>query len=137
MQLDQKHIFVVEDNPLNRMVYTVILHHLNIIAQFDRWGRHTLDQLDVFHPDLIILDLMLPSAATGFRVFEEIHADPRYAHVPIIAVSAYEPSIAIPRCQTLGFAGFIAKPIIEEKFAVQLEHILRGEPVWDAGEQRF
>lgn len=134
--LHGKRIFVVEDNFQNRIVFTMALKTHGAQVEFDRWGRDTLLRLQVFHPvDLIILDLMLPGGITGYDIFDEIRAVPGYDAVPIVAVSAAEPAIALPKTREKGFAGFISKPIDSDIFPAQIERILTGEPVWFAGDR--
>ena len=69
----------------------------------------------------------------GYDIFNEIRTTmPEFAHIPIIAVSASEPSFAIPQTRKMGFSGFIGKPISKQLFPVQLSKILDGEQVWYA-----
>ena len=135
MLLKQKLIFIVEDNTMNRVVFQIALKLHGAQVEFDRWGRHALDKMKHLNPDLIILDLMLPSGESGYDIFTEIRKDPSYDNVPIIAVSASEPAIAIPKTQQMGFSGFIAKPIDESLFPEQLAQILEGKKIWSAGER--
>jgi DNA-binding NarL/FixJ family response regulator len=83
--------------------------------------------------DLIILDLMLSRGISGFDIFQEIRTMPEYDQVPIIAVSASEPAVAIPKARKLGFSGFISKPVDEELFANQIERVIAGELIWHDG----
>jgi len=85
--------------------------------------------------DLIVLDLMLAEGVTGFDLFDQIRGIEKYAAVPIIAVSAMDPSIAIPKLRKQGFSGFIAKPIDNVQFPRQLACIIAGETVWSVGER--
>lgn len=136
MYLAGKRIFVVEDNALNRVVFTMTLKIHGAQVEFDRWGDSTLMRMKVFdRVDLIILDLMLQGGISGYDVFQEIRSTPEYAAVPIIAVSAADPSVALPKTQQLGFNGFIAKPLDDELFPKQVARILSGERVWFAGTQ--
>lgn len=129
-----KRIFVVEDNLQNRVVFTMTLSLRGALVEFDRWGRDALWRLQAFKGvDLIILDLMLPDGKSGFDIYDEIRGLPEFDRIPIIAVSAADPSSAIPKAQQKGFAGFIAKPIDDDLFAKQLAQIMAGEPVWYAG----
>lgn len=132
--LKGKRVLVVEDNPMNRAVFTIFFvnHEMNVI--FDYIGQNTSQRLAGLHKvDLIILDLMLPAAVSGFDVYEEIRATPNYQDIPILIVSAADPMTAIPRAKSLGVNGFVAKPIDDELFPKQLEAILRGESVWYEG----
>ncbi len=136
MTLKGKHILIVEDNLQNRVVFQMCLMREGALIEFERWGRDTLFRLKTMRlVDLIVLDLMLADGITGFELFDEIRAIPEFAATPIVAVSAMDPSIAIPKTRAQGFGGFIAKPIDTQIFAKQLTSIIEGESVWYTGEQ--
>src|ERR1700694_3425983 len=98
MLLTNKQIFVVEDNAQNRIIFNLMLIKQGAQVHFDRWGNMSLIQLaSLPRMDLIILDLMLAGGISGFDVFDKIRALPEYNAVPIVAVSATEPSIGIPQ----------------------------------------
>jgi CheY-like chemotaxis protein len=136
MILKDKRIFIVEDNTQNRVVFTMILKPTGAVFEFERMGRGATGRLKTFgRADLIILDLMLMGGVSGYDIFDEIRAVPEYNTVPIIAVSASEPSVAIPETQKMGFSGFIAKPIDDDRFPKQLAQVINGEQVWYAGDR--
>jgi len=54
-----------------------------------------------------------------------------------VAVSAMDPSVAIPQARQKGFSGFIAKPIDNRLFPQQIAQIIEGEQVWSIGERRI
>jgi len=135
MSLNGKKIFILEDNSMNRVVFRIALITQGANVEFDQWGRDTMEKIKNYEPDLIILDLMLPNGASGYDVFKQIRQRPEYDNVPIVAVSASEPSIALPKTKNLGFSGFIAKPIDETLFPEQMAKVLSGEHVWYAGER--
>lgn len=131
MDLEFKRIFIVEDNVFNRFVYQYTLESAGARVEYDRHGRSTVSLLHSFEQfDLIILDLMLPFGRSGYSLFGEIRALPAYSTTPIIAISATEPGLAIPKLQELGFSGFIPKPIREDIFVRQILQVLNGEPIW-------
>ncbi|SRR5258708_3377203 len=131
MSLTQKHIFIVEDSRQNRVVFKMALSRHGASVEFERWGHDSIQRLkELPQVDLIILDLMLAYGISGFNVFDEIRALPRFEHVPIIAVSAMDSAEAIPRVQSKGFAGFIAKPIDIALFPQQVARIMSGERLW-------
>jgi CheY-like chemotaxis protein len=132
--LKGKNILIVEDDMLNRVVYQITLGVQGALLDFDRWGREALDRLKKGRTwDLIILDLMLRNGVSGFDIFQAIRALPEYNHIPIVAVSASEPSIAMPKARELGFSGFISKPIDEGQFADQIARLIAGEQIWHDG----
>ena len=131
MLLQGKRIFIVEDNIHNRIIFNLALTAQGASVYFDPHGRDPNWRLQAMRDaDLIILDLMLWRGTSVYDLFDEIRADPEYAGVPIIAVSAAEPSIALPKTRQKGFAGFIAKPIDDELFAGQIARIIAGEQIW-------
>jgi CheY-like chemotaxis protein len=129
--LQHKRIFVVEDNMENRIITRILLAKQGAILEFEAWGGTTLPKLQAFAPvDVILLDLMLGRGTSGYRIFEQIRAVEQFAKTPIIAVSAGDPAVSIPKCRTMGFNGFIAKPIDADLFPTQILKVLQGESVW-------
>jgi CheY-like chemotaxis protein len=51
--------------------------------------------------------------------------------VPVIAVSALDPTVEIPKARAKGFAGFISKPLKLLYFAEQIASVTTGVKVWD------
>jgi CheY-like chemotaxis protein len=138
MLLDNKQIFIVEDNLQNRIIFQLALTRHGAQLHFEPWGSRALLQLQGLHQiDLIILDLMLANGVSGFDIFDQIRANPAFDSVPIVAVSAIDPSSAIPRTQQKGFSGFIGKPIDNELLPQQLAAVIDGEKVWYTGNRAF
>lgn len=134
MPLNGKCIYIVEDNVMNRVVFQMALVTQGAHVEFDRWGKNAISHLKQLpHVDLIILDLMLYGGISGYDIFTEIRALPQFDAVPIVIVSASEPSVAIPKAKELGLSGFISKPIDEELFPKQIAAILEGEKIWYDG----
>ncbi|HEX2907002.1 MAG TPA: response regulator [Phototrophicaceae bacterium] len=132
--LQNKQIFIIEDNLENRVIMRIALTQQGAQVEFDRWGREVPKHLEAGHRiDVILLDLMFPNGITGYNIFNQIRGIRALAAVPIVAVSASDPFTAMPRCQAQGFAGFIAKPIDDDLFAAQIADILAGRSVWYSG----
>jgi CheY-like chemotaxis protein len=134
MSLEGKRILIVEDNSLNRVVYRITLGMQGAHIVFDHTGKEAATHVQQSKEwDLIILDLMLWGSVSGFDIFNKIRAMSAQEHIPIIAISASEPAVAMPRAQKLGFDGFISKPIDETCFVEQIEQVMNGEKVWYDG----
>jgi len=54
-------------------------------------GREVMDSLKEFKPDLMILDVMLPGV-DGYSIATSISQDESLSKIPIIVLSALEPS---------------------------------------------
>jgi CheY-like chemotaxis protein len=136
MLLRDKRVFVVEDNTHNRVVFQMALLRHGAFITHARHGLDTIRQLkNAGIVDVVLMDLMLDEGISGFDLAAQIRALPEYARVPVVAVSSMDPSVAIPRAQAEGFAGFVAKPIETHLFAQQIATILRGEAIWYSGER--
>jgi two-component system, chemotaxis family, sensor kinase CheA len=136
MLLKNKHIFVVEDNAQNRIVFQMSLLRHGASVDFGRSADEAIFRLGkIAHVDLIVVDLMLTKSISGFELYDEIRVLTNYETIPLVAVSAMDPAVAIPQAQAKGFAGFIAKPVDNNLFPRQIAKILNGEPIWHAGER--
>ena len=60
-------------------------------------------------PDLMLLDLRLP-LKDGFRVLEEVRADPELCRMPVVVLSTSSWWEDIDRCYDLGANSFMTKP---------------------------
>ncbi|MEO8609547.1 MAG: response regulator [Chloroflexota bacterium] len=127
-----KRVFYIEDDGNNRAIVQTILEAAGATLQFDNCGfmEISLRKIKAFHPDVILLDLMLMSRISGYDVYTTLRLQTQFITIPIVAVSASDPEIEIPKTREIGFAGFIGKPIDVRLFASQIDTILRGESVW-------
>jgi len=131
LTLKNRRIELIEDNPGNVAVIATILDLSGAKVGLAAWGAGTFTRLREFMPiDLILLDLMFPNGVTGFDIFDQIHAHTDLAEIPIAAISAMDPSVAVPRARQKGFIGFIAKPVNFDLFPLQLEKLMNHEPIW-------
>jgi CheY-like chemotaxis protein len=118
-------ILVVEDNPLNRLLVHDILElrgHAVVEAATVDEAR---TQLDRARPDLLLLDVQIPGGG-GEAVIREVRQRAELADLPIIAVT----SLAMPgdreRLLSIGFQGYLSKPIDTRTFGAAIEAFLKG-----------
>ncbi len=133
MLLKNKHIFLLEDDPVNFSVIQTILRRHGAATLLDHWGDTMLEKMMnyPFQLDLILLDIMLPGTATGYDVLDAIRMITEFKDVPIVAVTASDPDTEIPKAREKGFDGYISKPINRFRFPEQLVAILNGESIWE------
>ena len=119
-------ILIVEDNPLNRLLIHDILelrgHQVIEAATVDE-ARQTLSEL---RPDLLLLDVQIPGGG-GEAIIREVKKRDDLADLPIIAVT----SLAMPgdreRLLSIGFQGYLSKPIDTRTFGAAIESYLKSE----------
>jgi two-component system, cell cycle response regulator DivK len=125
-----KRIITVEDDVMNLAIVAVLLKHHGALVIQDPFAD-TINLITKHLPiDVILLDLMLRHHRSGYDIFQQIKAVPELATLPIIAVSASDPAIEIPKTRELGFSGFISKPIDSHKFPLQILDCIEQRPVW-------
>jgi DNA-binding response OmpR family regulator len=91
-------VLVVEDDPSLRHMYRTVLglEGFSVIEAED--GLHALHQLDQHPPDVVILDLMLPTLS-GLVVQQEIAAHAHTRNIPVVIVTGSDMNldgVAVP-----------------------------------------
>ena len=102
-------ILVVEDDPSVQNLLKVLLEAegYEVIDAAD--GLEGLVKMELQHPSLVILDLMMPNV-TGDRVIDEIRGDVRLSRVPLIVVSGRH-DVHESFDELLGKENVFAKPL--------------------------
>ena len=102
----KKHISILEDDNDLRQLYTYILEDEDYELRTFPTVTNFMEHLNEV-PDLFLLDVMLPDG-DGIVLCQELKANPKTAHVPIIMVSAHKDLAEVSeRCPG---AEFIPKP---------------------------
>lgn len=126
-----KRIFVVEDNAIDLAVLSkpLTLHGALVYADHDNVDidEHILVQLPL---DLIVLDCQLRHGRDGYAVFAWLQRYPRIRSIPMVMITSLDPETEIPRAKSLGFAGFISKPIDALTISQHFADIICGQPQW-------
>jgi CheY-like chemotaxis protein len=123
-------ILVVEDNPQNLKLTTVILEsegHTVLPAVDALEAERTLAD---GNPDLIVLDMALPGK-DGYAFARELRANLATAPVPILAVSAFAMPGDADRARAAGCDDYLTKPIRRALLLERVNSMLdrAGEPL--------
>lgn len=111
--LEKDRILVVEDNIANlRVISEVLGHHYELSIATS--GERALAQLKSFVPDLIILDIMMPTMG-GYETCQIIKADPGTREIPIIFMTALADVQNKVHGLSLGAVDYITKPFQAEE----------------------
>jgi CheY-like chemotaxis protein len=131
MLLRYKRIFVVEDDTNNLKIISMVLHRHGATVMYDRWGKNTPIIMVSQKPiDLVLLDLMLPGNVSGYDVYDQLQKNPELKKVPVVVVTASDPSLEMKKAREKGLQGFLSKPIDVTNFPLAIAKILEGTPVW-------
>jgi class 3 adenylate cyclase len=102
-------ILVVEDNAALRHVLCRRLEHDGHQAVEAENGRVALRLLEERPFDLVLLDVLMPELG-GFETLARLKADARFAHVPVIMISALDEIDCAVRCIERGAEDYLTKP---------------------------
>lgn len=88
-------------------------------------GEAALEYAEKFHPDLILLDIMMPEM-DGYEVCSRLKNSPTTAAIPVIFVTAMSETINKTKGFTLGAVDYITKPFhaAEVKARVQAHLVM-------------
>jgi two-component system sensor histidine kinase/response regulator len=123
-------ILVVDDEPNNFDVIEALLHEQNYELHYAANGKSAIASLDIFKPDLILLDVMMPEM-DGIEVCKLIKASPRWHIVPIIMVTALNSKSDLANCLNAGADDFISKPINSIELRARVHSMLRIKQQYD------
>ncbi|RFU44588.1 response regulator [Paraburkholderia sp. DHOC27] len=108
-------ILLAEDDVRNIFALSHVIEPLGAKLQIARNGREALDLLDSGPEiDLVLMDIMMPEM-DGLTAMAEIRRNPRFAHLPIIALTAKAMANDRVRCLEAGADDYISKPIDVDK----------------------
>jgi signal transduction histidine kinase/CheY-like chemotaxis protein len=111
-------LLLVEDNPINRMVAGEILRRAGAEVIIAENGCAALEKLDA-DVDAVLMDVQMPEM-DGLEAARRIRAQPRYADLPIIAMTANVTQDDIHACLHAGMNDHVGKPLD----AVQLRRVI-------------
>ncbi|MGA2549627.1 MAG: response regulator [Burkholderiaceae bacterium] len=102
-----KTILVVDDEYANAEVLALILADEGYRVVCAANGAEGLEKIRDAHPDLVILDIMMP-VMDGAEMAKQMRASPETRHIKIILNSSLSESVARQRCDS--YDGFLRKP---------------------------
>lgn len=116
-------ILVVDDVQSNVLLLKALLGRERFGIVYAMSGMEALEKVKSEHPDLILLDVMMPDM-DGFEVAGHLKVEPEYAEIPIIFLTALNDSASVVRGFQLGANDFISKPFRREELLIRVEHQL-------------
>ena len=120
MATKQKILIVDDDNNIAELVALYLTKEC-FETKIVNDGEEALKQFHIFHPDLILLDLMLPGI-DGYQVCREIR---HTSDVPIIMLSAKGETFDKVLGLELGADDYIIKPFDSKELVARVRAVLR------------
>jgi CheY-like chemotaxis protein len=117
-------LLIAEDDSALRGLY---VRHLSI-SGFDvieaADGADAIESTSSNQPDVVVMDLSLP-VVDGWEATRRLKADARTAHIPVVALTAYDTSPELQRAMHAGCDWFIPKPCPPDALITEIRRVLK------------
>lgn len=114
-------ILAVDDIMSNIMLLNTVLSRARYNIVTAMGGTEALERVAEAVPDLILLDIMMPDM-DGYEVLRRLKADPRYAHIPVIFLTALHTPEEIVKGFKAGAGDYVSKPFNNDELITRVAH---------------
>jgi two-component system, OmpR family, response regulator VicR len=120
----KKCIVYIEDDPEMLDLVELILNRHGFNVHGAHGGREGIDLVHQEHPDLILLDLMMPDL-DGWDVYQQLKAEADTKNVPVIVITAKTQSIdKVLGLHIAKVDDYISKPFRPQELLDSIEKVL-------------
>ena len=126
--MDKKNILIIDNDVDSINVYRDMLENAGFVVTTSMKGKEGMDIVRKNHPDLVIIEAMLPDI-NGFSVCRELKDDPGLSSIPVLIVSALgtsEETYLANMATEHKADGFLAKPVAAGKLLQMIGDLFSG-----------
>lgn len=126
--MDKLKILIAEDDKTTQRLYDSFLADDIFEKSIAGSGEEALELYSSWQPDVILLDLMLPSLS-GYSLLKKIREEKQDKLTSIIISSSLSSKEDVIGCAKLGIQGYLAKPVQWKEIGFKvLEFYGKGSP---------
>jgi len=122
-----RRILVIEDQEQNLYLMKYLLEASGYDVVQARDGKEGIAAARTERPDLILLDIQLPTMS-GHEVARALRTDPGLSAVPIVAVTSYAMPGDREEAVDAGCTGYLEKPIDPDTFVAEVAGYMQQDP---------
>lgn len=119
----KRRVLVVEDEDNIAIALDYLITREGYACDRVSNGGTALAHIRQTHPDLVLLDVMLPEVS-GYEICQNVRLDPHLADVKILMMTARGSAIERRKGLALGADGFISKPFELDDLRKQVRRML-------------
>ena len=123
MKEHKKKVLVVDDDPMVIKMLEKILSNQGFEVAVASDGLEAMVQVKKHHPQLIVLDIMMPEI-NGYDVCRNLKFDSPYKDIPILLLTSRDQEID-PRIGQMMGINYLQKPLNREAFLAKIGQILK------------
>jgi DNA-binding response OmpR family regulator len=118
-------VLIVDDNEQNAELLQVYMQEIGGIETIVAAnGIEAIDAVAASHPDLILLDVMMPQMS-GYEVCRQLKSDSTTRDIPVIMITALNESSDYERGMESGADDFLTRPLNRVEFLARVRSLLR------------
>jgi adenylate cyclase len=129
-------ILVVDDTPQNVLLLSDLLASQGYAVATAASGAEALGQIQAEPVDLVLLDVVMPEMS-GYEVCRRIREKPDTGILPIIMVTALDPSQERLKGLEAGADDFLTKPINQPELLARVRSLLRIKELYDKSQDLY
>ncbi len=123
-------ILVVDDIPGNVKLLADLLTVKGYDVATAASGHEALARIEADCPDLVLLDIMMPGM-NGYEVCQRIRQNPATEILPVVMVTALDPSQERIKGIEAGADDFLGKPVNQQELLARVRSLLRVKEYYD------
>ncbi len=118
-------ILIADDNVQGLELLEAYLSGTDYAVDTATDGEETLRKVQAFHPDLILLDIMMPKIS-GFEVCKRLKSSPATQDIVVLMVTALDQPHDIDKAVEAGTNDFLTKPINKAELLLRIRAALKS-----------
>lgn len=118
-------VLIADDDPLGTELLEAYLSACDYELRTASDGEQALQIVADWHPDLILLDVMMPRIS-GFEVCKRLRGDDATRDIAILMITALDQPSDVDRAVDAGTDDFVSKPINKADLLLRIRALLRS-----------
>ena len=118
-----KKVLIVDDEPSIIVALQFLMEQNGYETLVAFSGEEAMETIARQHPDLILLDIMLP-VVDGFEVCQRVRENPEWKNIRIVLVTALGSEANAAKGLALGADAYITKPFANADLVAKVKELL-------------
>ncbi len=107
--MSPKKIVIVEDDPMIMLSLQFLMKQKGYQPHLAKSGEEALELIEAVHPDLILMDVMLPNRS-GVEICQLLRAKEAFQQTKIVLLTAKDREADIQKGMDAGANAYVTKP---------------------------
>jgi two-component system, OmpR family, alkaline phosphatase synthesis response regulator PhoP len=118
-----KKVLIADDEPNIVTALEFLLQRNGYEVYIARNGEGALKLVEQHHPDLVLLDVMMP-LKSGYEVCQRMRERPDWRHIKIVMLTAKGRDVEMSKGLSIGADLYITKPFSTQELIAKINRLL-------------